>query len=368
MAAVLVQTSGKQKPAFGTGPFTINMPAAFTAGNRVIVSICAYTNGSGAITGVQIGGSVSATQRAANSLTNRTYEFWDTTALPAGLTSAVQISAPGAVNVLTFTVEEWAGLGPGTAFDSGSQVNATGTSASPSVTSNALAQPNELVYSLMGTNTSNLSVTITSPSGWTEAMNEGDGTTSTTGAAAYKTVASTAAVTAGYTISTSNPWAELIASWAVADEPPALPRPRSDAAEQEERAFRRLVSLPAGAGSPALAQIRAREDVVIDQRQLRIVAIPSAPYGPLGVIVLNFGISSGSSYAITFVPYSSIGSGSYVEAYLMGDVTAKHNAYEHLVVPMKLTCSVVAGSGFTVSGVSPFRLTGTFLVHYVVSV
>jgi hypothetical protein len=85
----------------------------------------------------------------------------------------------------------------------------------------------------------------------------------------------------------------------------------------------------------------------------------------LGTAILDFG--SGNQIAsVVVTDQSAIGSGAYVEAFMQGDSTSSHNAYEHLVVPMKLVCSdIVNGVGFTITGVSPVKLTGKFIVHYV---
>ena len=56
---------------------------------------------------------------------------------------------------------------------------------------------------------------------------------------------------------------------------------------------------------------------------------------------------------------------SHVEAWMMMDSTATHNAYEHSMVPIRLTCGTLwAGHGFTITGVSDWLLTGTFTVRW----
>jgi hypothetical protein len=55
---------------------------------------------------------------------------------------------------------------------------------------------------------------------------------------------------------------------------------------------------------------------------------------------------------------------------MMADTTvsgaAGHNAEEHKLLPIKLTCgALVAGTGFTIFGVTEFRLTSTFQVRWV---
>lgn len=88
----------------------------------------------------------------------------------------------------------------------------------------------------------------------------------------------------------------------------------------------------------------------------------------VGTLTLNFGSAPGTNIVSTAVTGQTlIGAGSGVEAYLMGiDSTATHNAYEHAIAPIKLSCiALVAGTGFTIQGSSEQRLTGTFSVRWV---
>lgn len=85
------------------------------------------------------------------------------------------------------------------------------------------------------------------------------------------------------------------------------------------------------------------------------------------VTEINFGYGTGSQVAsVVILDQSGITSGAHCEAFLMGDSTNEHNRIEHLITPMRLVCSdIVAGVGFTITAVSPVRLTGSFVVHYV---
>lgn len=89
--------------------------------------------------------------------------------------------------------------------------------------------------------------------------------------------------------------------------------------------------------------------------------------GAQGTATLDFGATPGSSFTETVIAgQAGILSGSLCEAFMMGDTTVDHNAYEHAVVPLRLTCgSIVAGVGFTITAVSDWRLDGTFVVHWV---
>lgn len=86
-----------------------------------------------------------------------------------------------------------------------------------------------------------------------------------------------------------------------------------------------------------------------------------------GAAVLDFGAAPGSSSAsVAVTGQGSILSTSHVEAWLMAEATASHNAIEHLIVPMQVRCGdVVAGTGFTIHAATELRLTGTFAVRWV---
>jgi hypothetical protein len=87
-----------------------------------------------------------------------------------------------------------------------------------------------------------------------------------------------------------------------------------------------------------------------------------------GNVTLDFGAAPGTNIATaTVTGQTTISATSGVEAYLMGiDTTATHNAVEHSLVPINLSCiSITAGTGFTIQGASEWRLTGTFKVRWV---
>lgn len=87
----------------------------------------------------------------------------------------------------------------------------------------------------------------------------------------------------------------------------------------------------------------------------------------VGTATINFGSAPGTNVVETVVTgQTNITTSSHVEAWLMGDSTASHNAYEHSIVPIKLSCgSLVNGTGFTITASSEWRLTGTFTAHWV---
>jgi hypothetical protein len=87
-----------------------------------------------------------------------------------------------------------------------------------------------------------------------------------------------------------------------------------------------------------------------------------------GTATLDFGSAPGTNIvSIAVTGQTGIAGTDHVEAWMMGtSTTATHNAYEHMLAPIKLSVTAIsAGTGFTVTGISEYRLTGTFLVHWV---
>jgi len=98
-----------------------------------------------------------------------------------------------------------------------------------------------------------------------------------------------------------------------------------------------------------------------------VVAGGSPSSANTGSAVLDFGSTPGTNVVTTTVTgQASILSGSFVQAWLMGETTATHNAYEHNIVPIRLTCgNIVAGTGFDIVASTDWRLTGTFSVKWI---
>lgn len=84
---------------------------------------------------------------------------------------------------------------------------------------------------------------------------------------------------------------------------------------------------------------------------------------------LDFGAFPGKPYATVAVTgQASILAGSLVDAWVLPAATADHSADEHRVEALKISAGdVVAGTGFTISGVSENkeRLWGVFNVAWV---
>jgi hypothetical protein len=85
-----------------------------------------------------------------------------------------------------------------------------------------------------------------------------------------------------------------------------------------------------------------------------------------GTATLDFGSAPGTNMVTTTITgQASIASGSNVSAWLMAESTASHNAYEHMVVPLRIVCgNIVAGTGFDIVAHSDWRLTGTFTCRW----
>ena len=90
---------------------------------------------------------------------------------------------------------------------------------------------------------------------------------------------------------------------------------------------------------------------------------------PTGSTTINFGGGVGSQSASAVVTgQAGIVSGSHVEAFLMAETSADHNAQEHMLAALLvgLTCGqVVAGTGFTIFARSEIALTGAFTIRWV---
>lgn len=86
-----------------------------------------------------------------------------------------------------------------------------------------------------------------------------------------------------------------------------------------------------------------------------------------GTAILDFGLTPGTNNAtVVITGQTAILSNSYAEAFMMGEATATHNAYEHLIVPIKLMCyNIAPGVGFTIHATTEWRLDGTFNVRWV---
>jgi hypothetical protein len=88
--------------------------------------------------------------------------------------------------------------------------------------------------------------------------------------------------------------------------------------------------------------------------------------GATGAATVDFGSAPGSNFATaTVTGQTAILDTSSVDAFLMAEATADHNAYEHIIVPLQVIASdIVPGVGFTVNAVSELRLSGRFSVRW----
>jgi hypothetical protein len=92
-----------------------------------------------------------------------------------------------------------------------------------------------------------------------------------------------------------------------------------------------------------------------NQRTISIVNTPTAPVKSV----------PGTNTASVTVSVPGITADSSISAFLVSDTTTDHNAYEHEVLDMKLSCdTIVPGVSFTINGYSDKRLEGDFKVRY----
>ena len=89
--------------------------------------------------------------------------------------------------------------------------------------------------------------------------------------------------------------------------------------------------------------------------------------GSSGTATLNFGSAPGTNVvSVAVTGQTPFLSSSRITLWMSGDdSTATHNGYEHMVVPIRLNATgIVAGVGFTVNGITDWRLDGTFTVRW----
>ena len=90
----------------------------------------------------------------------------------------------------------------------------------------------------------------------------------------------------------------------------------------------------------------------------------------VGTATINFGAAPGNPTAtLAITGQTAIAAGAFIEAWIQGDSTADHNAYEHLVIfarLVSLACGdLVAGTGFTIYAATELRITGQVSCRWV---
>lgn len=90
---------------------------------------------------------------------------------------------------------------------------------------------------------------------------------------------------------------------------------------------------------------------------------------PKGIEVIDFGTFPGSHEASVVVTgQTAILSTSDAEAFFMSETSADYTAKDHRYIGLfaRLTCGdIVAGTGFTIFGISTEKLTGRFSIRWV---
>lgn len=91
--------------------------------------------------------------------------------------------------------------------------------------------------------------------------------------------------------------------------------------------------------------------------------------GAQGSTTINFGAAPGANEAsVAVTGQATILAGSQVEAWIMAVALGDHTANDHEYVALlaEFTCgSVVAGTGFTITGRCTEQLEGTFTIQWV---
>lgn len=86
-----------------------------------------------------------------------------------------------------------------------------------------------------------------------------------------------------------------------------------------------------------------------------------------GTVEINFGSVPGTNMIVTTVALASVQTASIINVFMASEATTTHNAYEHSIVPMKLTAgNIVNGVSFDIIAMTELRLTGTFKVKYTI--
>ena len=215
MTGTLVQTSGQQLLDNVSGVVTFNMPAPLTPGNRVILSLVSWP-ASPSAGNVTCGGAGNVADNRAETAAGDSVKMslWDTPPIGASPTDVISLTV-GAGTYILISAEEWSGLDSGTAFDVKTE-GATGNSGTAAVTSPTLNQADELVYAIGGHDNGTNTVITPPTSPWATTMNESDGTAHESGAASYKIVSATTAVTASFGLASAQRWAAVIGTWKLA--------------------------------------------------------------------------------------------------------------------------------------------------------
>lgn len=86
-----------------------------------------------------------------------------------------------------------------------------------------------------------------------------------------------------------------------------------------------------------------------------------------GTTEIDFGSVPGGNYATVTISLAAVTTTSIINVYMMSEATATHNAYEHSIVPIKLTAgNIVDGVSFDIIAITEWRLTGTFKIKYTI--
>jgi hypothetical protein len=88
-----------------------------------------------------------------------------------------------------------------------------------------------------------------------------------------------------------------------------------------------------------------------------------------GSAVVDFGNAPGKQRTTVTVNDANVLTASKVMVFIDPTATAKHNAYEHSMVPLVLSAgSIVNQTSFVITAICEWPLTGTFNVAYIINI
>ena len=85
-----------------------------------------------------------------------------------------------------------------------------------------------------------------------------------------------------------------------------------------------------------------------------------------GTATANFGATPGTNQKTVTVNSAAVLTASLVEAFIMADSTADHNAEEHKIIPFRIVCgNIVNAVSFDVTLTTELRITGLISFRWV---
>lgn len=221
-------TSGKLQADNTAGPSVLPAGFTFTAGRQAVLQIVQYATGQ-EISAVSIGGT--AAVRIAHAIGgNNDADCWWVSSIGGSPTNEVVVTYSGGTdNYVSGAVSEWP-AGTFSGVVSGSDNQATGNSASPSVATGVSLPAGTVSFAQFVANIgrTNNGISTAAPTGWTGVFTEQDSDNHEGGRGAWKEESTTGTKTATFSW-TSGDWAASIVALLLAGGSTSLPVPRRGA-------------------------------------------------------------------------------------------------------------------------------------------